>query len=129
MIRDVEDAFRAMKSDLGLRPVRHHTENRADGHLFITALACHPAYDPLQVETTRHPRQLVNHSGKIVAKHPHDDDPEEGRQEGNPCPEDFADGIVSETNLSGAGHCRGSRQNGKDGFLNLQCRKNRALRL
>ncbi len=41
MIRDVEDAFRAMKSDLGLRPVRHHTENRADGHLFITVLAYH----------------------------------------------------------------------------------------
>ena len=41
MIRDVADAFRAMKSDLGLRPVRHHNERRADGHLFITVLAYH----------------------------------------------------------------------------------------
>lgn len=40
-IRDVEDAFRAMKSDLGLRPVRHHNETRAEGHLFITVLAYH----------------------------------------------------------------------------------------
>jgi len=40
-IRDVEDAFRCMKSDLGLRPVRHHNENRTDGHLFITVLAYH----------------------------------------------------------------------------------------
>jgi len=40
-IRDVEDAFRAMKSDLGLRPVRHHNEYRTDGHLFITVLAYH----------------------------------------------------------------------------------------
>jgi transposase len=41
LIRDVEDAFRCMKSDLGLRPVRHHNEQRADGHLFITVLAYH----------------------------------------------------------------------------------------
>jgi transposase len=40
-IRDVEDAFRCMKSDLGLRPVRHHNDNRTDGHLFITVLAYH----------------------------------------------------------------------------------------
>jgi transposase len=40
-IRDVEDAFRSMKSDLGLRPVRHHNEYRTDGHLFITVLAYH----------------------------------------------------------------------------------------
>lgn len=41
LIRDVEDAFRCMKSDLGLRPVRHHNEQRSDGHLFITVLAYH----------------------------------------------------------------------------------------
>ena len=40
-IRDVEDAFRCMKSDLGLRPIRHHIERRSDGHLFITVLAYH----------------------------------------------------------------------------------------
>jgi transposase len=40
-IRDVEDAFRCMKSDLGVRPIRHHIERRSDGHLFITVLAYH----------------------------------------------------------------------------------------
>jgi transposase len=41
MLTDIEDAFRSMKSDLGLRPVHHQKERRADGHLFITVLADH----------------------------------------------------------------------------------------
>ena len=41
MLADIEDAFRSMKSDLGLRPVYHQNEHRADGHLFITVLAYH----------------------------------------------------------------------------------------
>lgn len=41
MLLDLEDAFRSMKSDLGLRPVHHQTEYRSDGHLFITVLAYH----------------------------------------------------------------------------------------
>jgi transposase len=41
MLLDVEDAFRSMKSELGLRPVHHQKENRCDGHLFITVLAYH----------------------------------------------------------------------------------------
>jgi transposase len=36
-----EDGFRALKSDLGLRPNRHQTEDRADAHVFITVLAYH----------------------------------------------------------------------------------------
>ena len=40
-LRDVEDAFRCMKSELGFRPIRHHNERRSDGHLFITVLAYH----------------------------------------------------------------------------------------
>lgn len=36
-----EDGFRCLKSDLGLRPVRHHKEERADGHIFISVLAYH----------------------------------------------------------------------------------------
>ncbi len=40
-LRDVEDAFRCMKSELGFRPIRHHNEWRSDGHLFITVLAYH----------------------------------------------------------------------------------------
>lgn len=41
MLLNIEDAFRAMKSELGLRPVHHQKEFRCDGHLFITVLAYH----------------------------------------------------------------------------------------
>lgn len=37
----VERAFRNLKSELGLRPVRHHREDRCDGHAWITVLAYH----------------------------------------------------------------------------------------
>jgi len=38
-LTDVESVFRSFKGELGLRPVFHQNENRADGHLFITVLA------------------------------------------------------------------------------------------
>ena len=40
-LRSVEDAFRFMKSSLGLRPVYHQKERRVDGHLWITIIAYH----------------------------------------------------------------------------------------
>jgi transposase len=40
-LRRVEDAFRFMKSSLGLRPVYHQKEHRVDGHLWITIMAYH----------------------------------------------------------------------------------------
>lgn len=40
-LRKVEDAFRFMKSSLGLRPVYHQIERRVDGHLWITIMAYH----------------------------------------------------------------------------------------
>lgn len=40
-LRNIEDAFRFMKSSLGLRPVYHQKERRVDGHLWITVLAYH----------------------------------------------------------------------------------------
>ena len=39
MLTDLEAVFRSLKSELGLRPVYHHKEDRAEGHLFITVLA------------------------------------------------------------------------------------------
>lgn len=36
-----EDGFRALKSDLGLRPNHHRVERRVDGHIFISILAYH----------------------------------------------------------------------------------------
>ncbi|MBF0339362.1 MAG: IS1634 family transposase [Magnetococcales bacterium] len=38
-LTDLESVFRSLKSELGLRPVFHHKEERSDGHLFITVLA------------------------------------------------------------------------------------------
>ena len=37
----VEDAFRHMKSDLGLRPFHHQTARRCGSHIWITILAYH----------------------------------------------------------------------------------------
>jgi transposase len=41
MLTDIEDSFRCMKSELGMRPVYHQKEHRVNGHLFITVLAYH----------------------------------------------------------------------------------------
>jgi len=39
MLTDLEAVFRSFKSELGLRPIFHHKEERSEGHLFITVLA------------------------------------------------------------------------------------------
>ena len=39
MLTDLEAVFRSLKSELGLRPIFHSKEVRAEGHLFITVLA------------------------------------------------------------------------------------------
>lgn len=41
MLTNIEDAFRSLKSELELRPIRHHKESRSDAHLFIGVLAYH----------------------------------------------------------------------------------------
>jgi len=41
MLTDLEAVFRALKSELGLRPVFHQKTRRVSGHLFITLLAYH----------------------------------------------------------------------------------------
>ena len=41
MLNGVEDAFRALKTDLGLRPVYHQKTDRISGHIFISVLAYH----------------------------------------------------------------------------------------
>lgn len=38
-LRMIEDCFRFMKSNLGMRPIYHQKEHRVDGHLWITILA------------------------------------------------------------------------------------------
>lgn len=41
LLTDVEDSFRSMKGELGLRPNYHQKDRRIEGHLFITVLAYH----------------------------------------------------------------------------------------
>jgi transposase len=41
LLTEIEATFRSLKTDLGLRPVYHHKEDRVTGHLFITLLAYH----------------------------------------------------------------------------------------
>lgn len=41
MLLKIEDAFRFMKSELGMRPLYHQKAYRMDGHLWITLLAYH----------------------------------------------------------------------------------------
>jgi hypothetical protein len=50
----VEEAFRTLKGDLGLRPICHQLEHRIEAHIFISFLAyC------LQVTSRRRRRDLV----------------------------------------------------------------------
>ena len=41
MLTEVEQAFRYLKTNLGLRPIFHKTGPRVDAHLFITTIAYH----------------------------------------------------------------------------------------
>lgn len=41
MLTDLESVFRSLKTELGLRPVYHHKEERVNGHIFITLIAYH----------------------------------------------------------------------------------------
>jgi transposase len=64
MLTDIEDTFRSMKSELGLRPVHHQKEYRSDGHLFLTVLAYHIAHAirvPLR-------KQGITHSWATIRK-------------------------------------------------------------
>lgn len=40
-LTNVEGAFRALKTDLGMRPIYHQNQERTKGHLFISVLAYH----------------------------------------------------------------------------------------
>ena len=63
-LRGVEDAFRFMKSSLGLRPVYHQKEHRVDGHLWITIMA----YHLIQNCHYQLKKQGLNHQWKTVRK-------------------------------------------------------------
>jgi transposase len=58
MLTDLEAVFRSLKSELGLRPVFHHKEERTEGHLFITVLA----YQAVQALRKKLKEHGVKHS-------------------------------------------------------------------
>ena len=41
MLGQIEESFRCLKSELGLRPVFHRKDSRQEGHLFVSVLAYH----------------------------------------------------------------------------------------
>jgi hypothetical protein len=52
--RGIEDSFRSLKGELGLRPVFHFESTRIKAHLFITVFGLSPAEcDPLSLARTR----------------------------------------------------------------------------
>lgn len=74
----VESAFRALKSHLGFRPIRHHGEDRTRAHLFISLLAYHllasierslrlkgdtRTWETLQEELSTHQRSTISLRG------------------------------------------------------------------
>ena len=64
MLTDLESVFRSLKSELGLRPVFHQKEDRADGPLFITVLA----YQCVQVLRTQLKKAGINASWATLRK-------------------------------------------------------------
>jgi len=62
ILTDLEAVFRSLKSELGLRPVYHHKEDRAEGHLFITVLA----YQAVQTLRRQLKAQGINESWTML---------------------------------------------------------------
>jgi transposase len=69
MLTDIEDAFRSMKSGLGLRPVYHQKEYRSDGHLFITVLAYHIMQTIRVTLRNRHISESWSTIRKVLSSH------------------------------------------------------------
>lgn len=61
----VEDGFRSLKSELGLRPAYHRIDRRLEGHLFITVCAYH-LLATIQRELHKHG---TNHRWETVRSH------------------------------------------------------------
>jgi len=62
MLGQVEDAFRALKSEPGLRPVYHRLDRRLEGHLFITV----PAYHLLAAMQRRLQEHGINYRRETI---------------------------------------------------------------
>ena len=62
MLTDLEAVFRSLKGELGLRPIFHSKEERADGHLFISVLA----YQFVQAIRQRLRAQRIHDSWSVL---------------------------------------------------------------
>lgn len=62
MLTDLEAVFRSLKSELGLRPIYHQTQERSAGHLFISVLA----YQFVQIIRRRLRAQGITESWRSV---------------------------------------------------------------
>ncbi len=62
MLTEVEDSFRCLKSELGLRPIYHQKEKRIDAHLFLTILS----YHVMHVIRHKLRNQGLKHSWKTI---------------------------------------------------------------
>ena len=58
----IETVFRSLKSEPGLRPIFHQKQRRADGHLFISVIAC----QAVQLLRTRMKRAGASDSGTAI---------------------------------------------------------------
>ena len=61
----VEDSFRSLKRELGLRPTHHRIDRSLEGHLFITVCAYH-LLATIQCELHKHG---INHRWETVRSH------------------------------------------------------------
>lgn len=52
-LTNVESSFKALKSELGLRPIFHQNEDRTRGHLFISVLAYH-LLNTIETDLSKH---------------------------------------------------------------------------
>ena len=74
MLTDLAAVFRSLKSELGLRPIYHHKQERSDGHLFITVLAYqmvqlirHRLREEGRNDSWKRIREIMNNQHRITA--------------------------------------------------------------
>ncbi|MDZ7722161.1 MAG: hypothetical protein U5R06_04855 [candidate division KSB1 bacterium] len=76
-LTNLEDAFRSLKSELGLRPVRPHKKERSDAHLFIGVSLSFIKYDSDKIGKERYSYPVVARQAVFIntrAHHHFDDD-------------------------------------------------------
>jgi hypothetical protein len=55
-LTQIESVFRSLKSELGIRPIYHQLEHRADAHILIAFIALLPASDTKASPVAARPR-------------------------------------------------------------------------